>query len=211
MSTNSTAEGMTEGIDDKGRRRFLIAATTVVGAVGVGFTAVPFILSMQPSAKTQAAGAPVEVDISKIEPGQRLTVEWRGKPIWIVRRTEENLQELKSLNDMLRDPNSEETTQQPQYAQNATRSIKPEYLVVIGICTHLGCSPSYVRKDDPQAASIKAGWKGGFFCPCHGSFFDLAGRVYQGVPAPLNLVVPPYTYLSETKIMVGVDQKEGAA
>ena len=211
MSTNSTAEGMTEGIDDKGRRRFLIAATTVVGAVGVGFTAVPFILSMQPSAKTQAAGAPVEVDISKIEPGQRLTVEWRGKPIWIVRRTEENLQELESLNNMLRDPNSEETTQQPQYAQNATRSIKPEYLVVIGICTHLGCSPSYVRKDDPQAASIKAGWKGGFFCPCHGSFFDLAGRVYQGVPAPLNLVVPPYTYLSETKIMVGVDQKEGAA
>jgi ubiquinol-cytochrome c reductase iron-sulfur subunit len=211
MSTNSTAEGMTEGIDDKGRRRFLIAATTVVGAVGVGFTAVPFILSMQPSARTQAAGAPVEVDISKIEPGQRLTVEWRGKPIWIVRRTEENLQELESLNNMLRDPNSEETTQQPQYAQNATRSIKPEYLVVIGICTHLGCSPSYVRKDDPQAASIKAGWKGGFFCPCHGSLFDLAGRVYQGVPAPLNLVVPPYTYLSETKIMVGVDQKEGAA
>ena len=211
MSTNSTADGMTEGIDDKGRRRFLIAATTVVGAVGVGFTAVPFILSMQPSAKTQAAGAPVEVDISKIEPGQRLTVEWRGKPIWIVRRTEENLQELKSLNDMLRDPNSEETTQQPQYAQNATRSIKPEYLVVIGICTHLGCSPSFVKKDDPQAASIREGWKGGFFCPCHGSLFDLAGRVYKGVPAPLNLVVPPYTYLSETKIMVGVDHKEGAA
>lgn len=211
MSTNSTADGMTEGIDDKGRRRFLIAATTVVGAVGVGFTAVPFILSMQPSARTQAAGAPVEVDISKIESGQRLTVEWRGKPIWIVRRTQENLQELESLNDLLRDPNSEEIAQQPKYAQNATRSIKPEYLVVIGICTHLGCSPSYVKKDDPQAASLKAGWKGGFFCPCHGSLFDLAGRVYQGVPAPLNLVVPPYTYLSETKIVVGVDHKEGAA
>lgn len=210
MSTNSTADGMTEGIDDQGRRRFLIAATTAVGAVGVGFTAVPFILSMQPSAKTQAAGAPVEVDISKIEPGQRLTVEWRGKPIWVVRRTEENLQELESLNAILRDPNSE-ASEQPQYAQNAMRSIKPEYLVVIGICTHLGCSPSYVKKDDPQAASLREDWKGGFFCPCHGSFFDLAGRVYKSVPAPLNLVVPPYTYLSETKIMVGVDHEEGAA
>jgi ubiquinol-cytochrome c reductase iron-sulfur subunit len=210
MSTNSTADGMTEGIDDQGRRRFLIAATTAVGAVGVGFTAVPFILSMQPSAKTQAAGAPVEVDISKLEPGQKLTVEWRGKPIWIVRRTEENLQELESLNAILRDPNSE-ASEQPQYAQNAIRSIKPEYLVVIGICTHLGCSPSYVKKDDPQAASLREDWKGGFFCPCHGSFFDLAGRVYQSVPAPLNLVVPPYTYLSETKIVVGIDHQEGAA
>jgi ubiquinol-cytochrome c reductase iron-sulfur subunit len=197
-----------EGIDDKSKRRFLIAATTVVGGIGVGFASVPFILSLQPSAKTRAAGAPVEIDISKIEDGQRITVEWRGKPVWIVKRTKKILTDLATLTNQLRDPTSAET-QQPTYAKNEHRAIKPEYLVVVGICTHLGCSPSYVTEDDPGAKSLRADWKGGFFCPCHGSFFDLAGRVYQGVPAPSNLVIPPYTYLSDTRIVVGVD-KQGA-
>ncbi|HIE01341.1 MAG TPA: ubiquinol-cytochrome c reductase iron-sulfur subunit [Thiotrichaceae bacterium] len=199
---------MTEDIDDKSKRRFLIAATTVVGGVGAGFASVPFVLSMRPSAKTQAAGAPVEVDISKIEDGQKLTIEWRGKPVWIVKRTAKNLDDLPSLSVKLSDPDSA-VEQQPSYAKNPTRSIKPEYLVVIGICTHLGCSPSYVKEDDPHDLGNE--WKGGFFCPCHGSFFDLAGRVYQGVPAPTNLVVPPHAYLSNTRIVVGVDSQEGVA
>ena len=190
-------------VEDNSRRRFLVAATSVVGAIGAGFVAVPFLTSFSPSAKAQAAGAPVEVDISKIEEGQRLTVEWRGKPIWIVKRSEQALQELSSLNGKLRDPNSEVISQQPDYAKNAERSIKPEYLVLIGICTHLGCSPSYVEADNPTASDIDPDWKGGFFCPCHGSKFDLAGRVYQSVPAPTNLVVPPYTYLSDTRILIG--------
>ena len=192
---------------DLSRRRFLTAATTVVGAVGTAFVAVPFISSMQPSAKAQAAGAPVEVDISKVEVGQRITVEWRGKPIWIVRRDETTLTEMATLDDQLRDPASDVVEQQPEYTKNASRSIKPEYAVLIGICTHLGCSPSYVKKTD--AHNLGGDWKGGFFCPCHGSRFDLAGRVFQGVPAPTNLVVPPHKYVSDTKIIVGVDQ--GAA
>jgi len=200
---------MTEDIDDKSKRRFLIAATTVVGAVGVGFTAVPFVASLRPSARTQAAGAPVEVDISKLELGQRLIVEWRGKPVWVVRRTEKSLADLPSLEVKLRDPNSDVTDQQPTYAKNETRSIKPEYLVVIGICTHLGCSPSYVKEDDSH--DLGSDWKGGFFCPCHGSFFDLAGRVYRSVPAPTNLVVPPHTYISDTRIVVGIDHRQGVA
>jgi ubiquinol-cytochrome c reductase iron-sulfur subunit len=198
-------------VEDNSRRRFLITATSVVGAVGAGFVAVPFLTSFSPSAKAQAAGAPVEVDISKLEEGQKLTVEWRGKPIWIVKRSEQNLQELSSLDSKLRDPNSDVISQQPDYAKNAGRSIKPEYLVLIGICTHLGCSPSYVEADNPTAGTIDPDWKGGFFCPCHGSKFDLAGRVYQSVPAPTNLVVPPYTYLSDTRILVGVDSQEGTA
>jgi ubiquinol-cytochrome c reductase iron-sulfur subunit len=190
-------------VEDNSRRRFLVAATSVVGAVGAGFVAVPFLTSFSPSAKAQAAGAPIEVDISKIEEGQRLTVEWRGKPIWIVKRSKQNLEELSSLNGRLRDPNSEVISQQPDYAKNAERSIKPEFLVLIGICTHLGCSPSYVEADNPAASDIDPDWKGGFFCPCHGSKFDLAGRVYQSVPAPTNLVVPPYTYLSDTRLLIG--------
>jgi len=209
-TTNANNAGLsytTEGVD-KEKRLTLITATSVVGAVGVGFVAWPFVASLSPSARTQAAGAPVEVDISKIEDGQRLTVEWRGKPIWIVKRTKKHLADLLTLNAKLRDPDSLEQ-QQPSYAQNPNRAIKPEYLVVIGICTHLGCSPSYVKEEDQH--DLGSDWKGGFFCPCHGSFFDLAGRVYQGVPAPTNLVVPPYTYLSETRILVGVDQTEGVA
>jgi len=194
----------TEGVNTN-RRRFLIAATTAVGAVGAGFTAVPFVVSMQPSAKAQAAGAPVEVDISKLEEGQKITVEWRGKPVWVVSRTEQHLADLPSLDAQLRDPKSEVVEQQPSYAQNATRALKDKYLVVVGICTHLGCSPTYILAGEPTQPT--ADWKGGFFCPCHGSRFDMAGRVFQGVPAPTNLVIPPYTYLSDTRILVGVDHQ----
>jgi len=195
----------TNGVDTS-RRRFLTAATSVVGAVGAGFVAVPFISSMQPSARARAAGAPVEADFSKLEPGSKMTVEWRGKPVWIVRRTEQNLKDLESLDDSLSDPASVEE-QQPSYCQNTARSIKPEYLIAVGICTHLGCSPTFRPEIAP--ADLGAEWKGGFFCPCHGSRFDLAGRVYQGVPAPTNLVVPPYMYLADTRVMIGEDN--GAA
>jgi len=193
---------------DKGRRRFLIAATSVVGGAGAVAVAVPFVSSMMPSARAKAAGAPVEIDISAVEPGQRLTAEWRGKPIWVVRRTEEMLNGLPTLDDQLGDPNSEVASQQPSYAQNPTRAIKPEFAVLIGICTHLGCSPTF--RPELAAADLGADWKGGFFCPCHGSRFDLAGRVYQGVPAPTNLVVPPHRYIGESTILIGEDQ-EGAA
>ncbi len=195
----------TNGVDTS-RRRFLTAATSVVGAVGVGVVAVPFISSMQPSARARAAGAPVEADFSKLEPGSKMTVEWRGKPVWIVRRTEQNLKDLPTLDASLRDPASEEE-QQPPYCQNEMRSIKPEYLITVGICTHLGCSPTYRPEIAP--ADLGDAWKGGFFCPCHGSRFDLAGRVYQGVPAPLNLVVPPHMYLADTRVLIGEDK--GAA
>ena len=182
------------------RRRFLTAATTVIGGVGVGFALVPFISSMSPSAKARAAGAPVRADISKIEMGQMIRVKWRGKPIWVVNRTQEMLDILPTLDSELRDPESLEP-QQPDYAKNEYRSIKPEYLVLIGICTHLGCSPTF--RPDIAPADLGKDWKGGFFCPCHGSRFDLAGRVFKGVPAPLNLVVPPYRYLSETELLIG--------
>ncbi len=191
---------------DRSRRRFLTAAATVVGGVGVGFAAWPFLASWKPSAKAQAIGAPVEADISKLEPGQRLTVQWRGKPVWIVRRTDESLGTLPALEDRLRDPESD-APMQPSYARNAHRSIKPQYIVLVGLCTHLGCSPSF--RPDLAAADLGPDWKGGFFCPCHGSRFDLAGRVYSGVPAPSNLEVPPHIYLTETRIRIGVDQ--GAA
>ncbi|MCG6898573.1 MAG: ubiquinol-cytochrome c reductase iron-sulfur subunit [Gammaproteobacteria bacterium] len=189
-----------------GRRRFLTAATSVVGAVGVGFALVPFISSMQPSAKARAAGAPVRADISKLEPGQMIRVKWRGKPVWLVKRTDDMLEELPKLDSELRDPASEQP-QQPPYAQNEYRSIKPEILVTVGICTHLGCSPTY--RPDMGAADLGADWPGGFFCPCHGSRFDLAGRVFKGVPAPLNLEVPPHRYLSDNEVLIGED--EGAA
>ncbi len=207
MSTTGVNLGA-NGVDDHSKRHFLVAATSVVGAVGAGFVAWPFLASLRPSAKAQAAGAPVEVDISKIEDGQKLTVEWRGKPVWIVKRTEKMLAELSSLNGELSDPDSNVIDQQPDYAKNINRSIKPEYLVVVGICTHLGCSPTYIKENEPH--DLGSDWKGGFFCPCHGSKFDLSGRVYAGLPAPTNLVIPPYSYLSNTRIIVGVDQ-EGAA
>ncbi len=185
------------------KRRFLTATTTAVGAVGSGFLLVPFISSMQPSAKARAAGAPVRADISKLEPGQMIRIEWRGKPVWIVRRTQENLDTLKKMGPLLADAMSE-ISDQPEYAQNPERSIKPEILVLVGICTHLGCSPTY--RPDVAPADLGADWQGGFFCPCHGSKFDIAGRVFKGMPAPTNLPVPPYRFLSAAEIMIGEDE-----
>ena len=194
-----------DGVDLK-KRRMLIAATSAVGAVGAVNTAYPFLAAWAPSEKAKAAGAPVEADISKLEPGQMVRVEWRGKPVWVVRRSKQNLEDLSTLNDRLLDPGSE-LQQQPPYCQNEYRSIKPEYLVAVGICTHLGCSPTYVPEAAPQ--DFDAGWKGGFFCPCHGSKFDLAGRVYKGVPAPTNLRVPPHRFVRDDLILIGQDS--GAA
>jgi ubiquinol-cytochrome c reductase iron-sulfur subunit len=191
---------------DKGRRRFLTATTAVVGGIGAVYAAVPFLASWKPSAKAQAAGAPVEVEIGKLEPGQRINAEWRGRPVWIVRRTPEMLDRLQQIGGILADPASE-MPQQPDYAQNVYRSIKPEYLIVIGICTHLGCSPLY--RPEVGAADLGGDWPGGFFCPCHGSKFDMAGRVFKSVPAPTNLVVPPHRYIDDDTILVGEDK--GAA
>jgi len=185
---------------DTGRRWFLTKAAAVAGAVGAGAAVTPFIASMQPSAKAQAAGAPVEVDIAQIEPGQLIRVMWRGKPVWILQRAPETLATLKTLDDKLRDPNSKES-EQPALAANEWRAIKPEVFVAVGICTHLGCSPTY--RPDVAPADLGPDWKGGFFCPCHGSRFDLAGRVYKGVPAPTNLEVPPHYYLSDTRLLIG--------
>lgn len=189
---------MTDDVD-RNRRHFLTVATAVAGGVGVVFAAVPFISSLKPSARAQALGAPVEVPIGSLEPGEMVRVLWRGKPVWVLRRTDEMLSRLPEVTDYLRDPESIED-QQPKYATNEYRSRKPEYLVVEGTCTHLGCAP--LKKFEVQASE---NWYGGFFCPCHGSKFDLAGRVYMGVPAPLNLKVPPYRFISDDVILVGAD------
>ena len=186
-----------------GRRRFLTATTAVVGGAGALVAAVPFIKAWNPSAKAKLAGQPITADISKLEAGERLMFEWRGQPIWIISRTPAALAALPSVEGNLRDPKSEAVDQQPEYARNGYRSIKPEILVLVGICTHLGCAPLYVPELEPQA--FDAEWKGGFFCPCHKSRFDLAGRVYQGVPAPTNLVVPPYRFIDDGTIEIGVD------
>ncbi|MGR9044767.1 MAG: ubiquinol-cytochrome c reductase iron-sulfur subunit [Gammaproteobacteria bacterium] len=196
-----------EGVD-KSKRQFLTSALTVVGAVGTGYIAVPFLAQMQPSTKAMAAGAPVEVDISKMEPGQLIRVAWRGKPVWILNRTPEVLDTLKTLDDKLRDPLSNES-EQPVYTKNPARSIKPEIFVAVGLCTHLGCSPTFRPEIAP--ADLGSDWKGGFFCPCHGSWFDLAGRVFRGVPAPTNLVIPPYRYVTDTLIIIGEDTVEKTA
>ena len=189
---------------DQGRRRFLTTAATVVGGVGAVAAAVPFVSNMNPSAKTKAIGAPVEVDISKLEPGDRMIEKWQGKPVWILRRTGEMLKDISSLNDKVSDPTSDNSAQ-PDYAKNEFRAREDEFLVVIGICTHLGCSPNFVMKEEGD--SIDADWKGGFFCPCHGSRFDLAGRVFKGVPAPSNLVIPPYKFISSTRLLIGDDSE----
>ena len=195
-----------EGVD-YGRRRFLTATTAVVGGAGVVAAAIPFIKSWEPSARAKNAGAPVLADISKVEAGQRLSVLWRGQPVWIVNRTPALLATLPQVDSRLRDPKSE-MDQQPKYAQNETRSIKPEWLVVVGICTHLGCSPEFVPEIKPEPFDPE--WKGGFFCPCHKSRYDIAGRVFQGVPAPMNLVVPPYQFVSDKQILIGVGPGEKA-
>lgn len=188
---------------DLDKRRFLTTATTAVGAVGAAFVAVPFLASWMPSERAKNAGAPVQVDISKIQDGQMLTVEWRSKPVWIVKRTAKSIEDIAKQNDLVRDPNSENPDQQPEYAANETRSRKPEILVLVGICTHLGCSPTY--RPDIAPADLGADWLGGFFCPCHSSKFDMAGRVYKSVPAPTNLEVPPHYYVSDTLIHIGDD------
>ena len=196
---------MAENYVDRGKRRFLVAATSAMGGVAGVAVAVPFVLSMNPSARARAAGAPVEQDISKIEPGMMITIEWRGKPVWIVHRTPEMLASLSKIDSEVADPKSS-VKQQPDYARNEARSIKPEYLVLVGICTHLGCSPSQKLTAGAESG-LGNDWPGGFFCPCHGSKFDLAGRVYKGVPAPINLEVPPYAYLSDTRLIIGSDTK----
>jgi ubiquinol-cytochrome c reductase iron-sulfur subunit len=190
----------TEATVDKGKRRFLIGASGVVGGIGVVAAATPFVMSFWPSERARAAGAPVEVDISKIEPGQKINVEWRGKVCWIVNRTPAMLATLPKMDARLADPNSLQD-QQPAYCKNGQRSIKPEFWIAVGICTHLGCSPTYRPEIGP--ADLGADWLGGFFCPCHQSKFDLAGRVFRGMPAPLNLVVPPHKYASDTKVVIG--------
>lgn len=192
---------------DQGKRRFLIAATTAVGGVAAAAVAVPFVTSMLPSARARAAGAAVEVDVSKIEPGAIITEEWRGKPVWIVNLTPEMAARVGQHDDKLTDPNLEVTSQQPDYCKNATRSIKPNLIVMVGICTHLGCSPS--PKLQP-GGDMGGDWPGGFFCPCHGSKFDLIGRVFKGSPAPTNLEVPPHEYLSDTILLIGEHHKEAA-
>ena len=187
-------------------KRTWIIASTCTGIVGAAATAVPFVSTFQPSERAKAAGAAVEVDISAIKPGEKITVEWRGKPVWIVRRTPEQLATLSSLNSQLADPDSKRKQDEftPVYARNEGRSIKPEFLVAVGICTHLGCSPSDKFQMGAQA-SLPDDWKGGFLCPCHGSTFDMAGRVYKNKPAPDNLEIPPHMYLSDSKLLIGED------
>jgi ubiquinol-cytochrome c reductase iron-sulfur subunit len=200
---------MTSEVDNKdgvdgGRRHFLLVATTVTGIAGAAMTAVPFLASWKPSARAQALGAPVEQDISKLEPGAMVKVNWRGQAIFIVRRSPEMMKQIEdpALAERLRDPKSEQSDQ-PKYAKNDTRSLKPDVLVLVGVCTHLGCAP--MSRFQPSDAELGADWPGGFYCPCHGSKFDLAGRVFKDVPAPLNLKVPPYRFINDGVVQIGVD------
>jgi ubiquinol-cytochrome c reductase iron-sulfur subunit len=194
----------TEAIANKEKRRFLIGATSVVAGVGAIAVATPFVMSLWPSEGAKAAGAPVEVDTSKIEPGMKINVKWRGKPIWLLNRTAAMLATLPKMDDRVADPKSS-VPHQPPYCKNETRSIKPNLWVAIGICTHLGCSPTF--RPEVAPADLGPEWLGGFFCPCHQSKFDLAGRVFKGVPAPTNLVIPPHKYLSDTRVVIGEDTK----
>jgi ubiquinol-cytochrome c reductase iron-sulfur subunit len=197
--------------ENLGRRRFLTATTSVVGAVGAGFLAVPFIKSWNPSARAKLAGAPVTQDISALAEGQQLTLKWRGQPVYVAKRSQAMLATLKQVDPLLLDPNSDNTDQQPAYAKNEWRSIKPEILVLVAVCTHLGCAPEFVPELKPQP--FDPNWKGGYFCPCHKSRYDLAGRVFQGMPAPANLPVPPYHFENDATLVIGVDpaNAKGAA
>jgi ubiquinol-cytochrome c reductase iron-sulfur subunit len=196
---------MSEESLNRSKRIFLVTTTAVGGVAAVG-AAVPFAASMMPSERAKAIGAPVEVDVSSLAPGEMLRVEWRGKPVWVLRRTPEMLKSIESADKLVQDP-SLKVDQQPDYAKNEARAIKPEYLVLVGVCTHLGCSPQFKPKD--MSPDMGQDWVGGFYCPCHGSKFDYAGRVFKGAPAPINLEVPPHMYLSDTTILVG-DDKKGA-
>ena len=195
----------TDAIENKDKRRFLIGATSVMGGIGIAAAAAPFVISLLPSERAKAAGAPVEVDISKVEPGQKINLEWRGKVCWVVNRTKAMLDTLPKMDSRVADPNSN-VPQQPPYCKNEARSIKPEWWVAVGICTHLGCSPTY--RPEVAPADLGQEWLGGFFCPCHQSKFDLAGRVFKGVPAPTNLVIPPYHYKTDTQVVIGEDPKQ---
>ena len=197
--------------ENLGRRRFLTATTSVVGAVGAGYLAVPFIKSWNPSARAKLAGAPVTQDISALAEGQQLTLKWRGQPVYVAKRSQAMLATLKQVDPLLLDPNSDNTDQQPAYARNEWRSIKPEILVLVAVCTHLGCAPEFVPELKPQP--FDPNWKGGYFCPCHKSRYDLAGRVFQGMPAPANLPVPPYHFENDSTLVIGVDpaNAKGAA
>jgi len=190
---------------DRGRRQLLTVATTLTGAVGVAFAAAPFLASWKPSARAKALGAPVEIDIGKLEPGAMLKIEWRGRPVWVVRRTREMIEKLKTNAGLLADPGSEQS-RQPDYAKNVARAVNPEYFVVLGVCTHLGCAPM----SHFEPGELGAGWPGGFYCPCHGSKFDLSGRVFRGVPAPTNLEIPPYAFADAAHIVIGVDPEKVA-
>ncbi|MCD8512123.1 MAG: ubiquinol-cytochrome c reductase iron-sulfur subunit [Nitrincola sp.] len=191
---------------NKGRRRLLLGATTALGAVGAVGVAVPFVQSWHPSAKARAAGAPARADVSKLEPGQQMIVEWRGRPVWIVRRTEEAIANLPNMDDRLADPESNRADQPAYIPKTPERALRPEYMVLVGICTHLGCSPTY--RPDIAPADLGANWEGGFFCPCHGSRFDLSGRVFRAQPAPTNLVIPPHAYLDDATLIIGLDPEE---
>lgn len=197
---------MTENVDNN-KRRLLIAASAAAGGVATGGAATPFVLSLMPSERAKAAGAPIQVDVSTIAPGAMMSVEWQGKPVWIVHRTKEMLDMLTLHDTELADPGSE-VQQQPAYCNNPTRSIKPEFLVVLGVCTHLGCSPTY--RPEVAPTDLGANWAGGWFCPCHGSRFDLAARVFKGVPAPTNLIIPPHKYLTDTQLLIGEDGQGNA-
>jgi ubiquinol-cytochrome c reductase iron-sulfur subunit len=192
---------------DKTRRNLVVATSAVGGAAAVG-AVVPFAASMWPSERARAAGAPVEIDVSRIPPGELAVIEWRGKPVWVLRRTKEMIASLKTVEPRLSDPQSK-ASEQPKYAQNEYRSATPDLLVLVGVCTHLGCSPQ--EKPADAKGEMGADWVGGFYCPCHGSKFDFAGRVFNGSPAPLNLVVPPYTVVSDTKVVIGEDEKTKGA
>ena len=193
----------TDATVDQGKRRFLVAATSVVGGIGAAAATMPFVMSFFPSERAKAAGAPVDIDISKIEPGQKIDIEWRGKVVWLINRTKPMLDSLPKLDAKVADPKSD-VPQQPEYCKNEHRSIKEAMFVAVGICTHLGCSPTF--RPEVAPADLGADWLGGFFCPCHQSKFDLAGRVYKGVPAPSNLVIPPHKYASDSEITIGVGQ-----
>lgn len=190
---------------NQGRRTLLVGATSAVGAVGAGFVAVPFVKSWNPSERAKAAGAPAKVDVSKLEEGAMVVVEWRGKPVYVTKRPESSLALLEGLNVKLKDPSNDNKEQQPSYADNIYRSRKPELSVILGVCTHLGCAPKYYPEVKPE--TFDADWKGGYYCPCHGSRFDLSGRVYSGSPAADNLVIPPYSYESDNVIVIGVDEE----
>ena len=199
-----------EKVDPKvnqARRKLVVATSVVGGAAGIG-AAVPFVASMWPSERARAAGAPVVVDISRLAPGELAVIEWRGKPVWVIRRTKEMLDSLRAAEPRLADPASK-ASEQPKYAENEYRSAKPELMVLEGVCTHLGCSPQ--EKPAEAKAEMGADWPGGFYCPCHGSKFDFAGRVFKGSPAPTNLAVPPYTFMSDTTLVIGEDQKTKGA